>query len=285
MGTVNDTIQKTNKKKMKALKFFAALSMGFAVLACTPKAGEPAQEGEQAQDGQVAQAPAKEEAPAEFDIKSLAPTSAEKDTVAYLLGVYFGQIVKFNNFGEDISFCRIRKGFNDVLKAEGNPQDPEYGAQFKINPAEIDRIFNAYLSKQRDVKAHENGEAGKKYIAKMEKQGAQKTESGLCYIIEEPGTEVVATDADTVYVHYKLTDVKGKVIEEIAADAEPAKMVLRYNIAGFREGLKLIGEGGKIKLIIPADLAYGPQGNRGIEPNSTLVFEVGLDKIGKTVAQ
>lgn len=268
---------------MKALKLFAALAMGFAVLSCAPKAEEPAQEGEQATAQE--QTPAQEQAPAQVNVKDLAPTSAEKDTVAYLLGVYFGQVVKFNNFGEDLSFSRIRKGFNDALKAEGNPQDPEYGAQFKVDPAQIDKIFNAYLQKQREVKALENAEAGKKLIEKMEKQGAQKTESGLRYIIEEPGTEVVPTDADTVYVHYKLTDVMGKVIEEIAADADPAKMVLRYNIAGFREGLKLIGEGGKIKLIIPAELAYGPQGNRGIEPNSTLIFEVGLDKIGKAVAE
>lgn len=265
---------------MKALKFFAALSMGFAVIACAPKAEEPAQEGAQAAEEQVAEA---EAAPA--DVKPVAPTSAQKDTVAYLLGIYFGQIVKFNDFGEDLSFARIRKGFNDVLKSEGNPQDPEYGKQFKIDPSQIDRIFNDYLGKKRNMKAYQNGEDGKAYIAKMQKQGAQLTESGLCYIVEEPGTDVVATDADTVYVHYKLSDIKGKVIEEIAADADPVQMVLRYNIAGFREGLKLIGEGGKIKLVIPAELAYGPQGNRGIEPNATLVFEVGLDKIGKVAAE
>ena len=73
--------------------------------------------------------------------------------------------------------------------------------------------------------------------------------------------------------------------EEVAADADPVQMVLRYNIAGFREGLKLIGEGGKIKLVIPAELAYGPQGNRGIEPTANLIFEVGLDKIGKVAAK
>ena len=263
---------------MKALKFLAALSMGFAVIACAPKAEEPAQEGEQANQEQAA-----ETAPA--DVKPVAPTSAQKDTVAYLLGVYFGQVVKFNDFGEDLSFSRIRKGFNDVLKSEGTPQDPEYGKQFKIAPSEIDKVFNDYLGKRRNMKSYQNGEDGKAYIAKMQKQGAQLTESGLCYIVEEPGTDVVATDADTVYVHYKLTDVKGKVIEEVAADADPVQMVLKYNIAGFREGLKLIGEGGKIKLVIPAELAYGPQGNRGIEPNATLIFEVGLDKIGKVAAK
>jgi FKBP-type peptidyl-prolyl cis-trans isomerase len=34
--------------------------------------------------------------------------------------------------------------------------------------------------------------------------------------------------------------------------------------------------GSKWQLFIPSDLAYGPQGRSGVEPNSTLVFEVEL---------
>jgi FKBP-type peptidyl-prolyl cis-trans isomerase len=48
--------------------------------------------------------------------------------------------------------------------------------------------------------------------------------------------------------------------------------------------MKLIGEGGKIQLAIPSDLGYGTYGNRGIEPNSVLLFDVTLNKIGKFVA-
>ena len=54
-------------------------------------------------------------------------------------------------------------------------------------------------------------------------------------------------------------------------------------ISGWTEGLGLLGEGGKATLFIPADLAYGERGNRAIEPNSTLIFDVEVLKVGKFV--
>ena len=54
-------------------------------------------------------------------------------------------------------------------------------------------------------------------------------------------------------------------------------------IKGWSEGMKLVGEGGKVQLVIPGELAYGEYGNRGIEPNSTLVFDVTLNKVGTFV--
>ena len=55
-------------------------------------------------------------------------------------------------------------------------------------------------------------------------------------------------------------------------------MVLAPNqlIAGMIEGLQKVSVGGKIKLYIPASLAYGDEGNQGIAPASTLIFEVEL---------
>ena len=49
------------------------------------------------------------------------------------------------------------------------------------------------------------------------------------------------------------------------------------------QGLGLLGEGGEATLYIPAELAYGERGNRGIEPNSTLIFEVKVLKVGQFV--
>ena len=45
-------------------------------------------------------------------------------------------------------------------------------------------------------------------------------------------------------------------------------------IAGMFEGLQKTGVGGKLKLHIPAALAYGDEGNSAIPPGAALIFEV-----------
>jgi len=47
-------------------------------------------------------------------------------------------------------------------------------------------------------------------------------------------------------------------------------------IKGWTEGLMLMNVGSKFEFYIPSNLAYGPQGNRGIPGNSDLIFIVEL---------
>ncbi|MBR2136154.1 MAG: FKBP-type peptidyl-prolyl cis-trans isomerase, partial [Bacteroidales bacterium] len=53
-------------------------------------------------------------------------------------------------------------------------------------------------------------------------------------------------------------------------------------IPGWQEGVQLIGEGGKVKLWIPFDLAYGSQDmGPDLPAFSTLMFDVELVKVMK----
>lgn len=254
---------------MKTFKFFAAIVLGLATVACAPKAVE----GEGG-----------ETVPEKLTAKDFAPTKADIDSVSYLLGINYGSFLKSYDFA-DVNYSKMVQGIKDFMNAEGMPRDPEFGEQFKINPDKMNDVLNKYLENRHNYKMVVNKEAGEKFLASNKnKEGVVETESGLQYKIVNPGSEEKIGVKDTVWVKYcgKLLD--GTVFDEVPEDADAVRMQLDRVIKGWTEGMQLIGEGGEIDLFIPAELAYGEQGNQAIEPNSTLIFNVKVDKVGKYVA-
>ena len=75
-------------------------------------------------------------------------------------------------------------------------------------------------------------------------------------------------------MNYKGTLLDGTVFDEVAPEMDPIDLPLNRVIPGWTEGLQLVGEGGLVKLYIPSRLGYGERGTQGIEPNSTLIFDV-----------
>ena len=209
------------------------------------------------------------------------PSQAEVDSVSYLIGINFGSFIKGNNFAEDLSdlnMAEIKKGMADFIAAEGNPYDVEFGKQFKIDLEKMGEILNSYLSKKQAYKAAYNLAKEREFLtANAKKANVDTTASGLQYTIEAPGADEKIAPEDTVWVNYKGTLLDGTVFDE----NDSTKFIANRVIRGWTEGLGLLGEGGKATLYIPAELAYGERGNRNIEPNSTLIFEVEVLKVGK----
>lgn len=106
----------------------------------------------------------------------------------------------------------------------------------------------------------------------------QFTESGLYYIISEPGGNDHPNVYSRVSVYYKGYKLDGTVFDEhLESEADPVTFGLYSVITGWQEGLQLIGRKGRIKLIIPSGLAYGQSGQGSIGPNEILVFDIYLD--------
>ncbi|MBE8372179.1 FKBP-type peptidyl-prolyl cis-trans isomerase, partial [Leptospira borgpetersenii serovar Hardjo-bovis] len=96
------------------------------------------------------------------------------------------------------------------------------------------------------------------------------------YKVEKEGTGAAPKESDTVVVNYKGTLIDGQEFDNSYKRGEPLSFRLDGVIPGWTEGLKNIKKGGKIKLVIPPELAYGKNGVPGIPANSTLVFDVEL---------
>ena len=105
---------------------------------------------------------------------------------------------------------------------------------------------------------------------------AQSTASGLYYIITKAGglNHPGLTSAVTLKYKGYLTD--DTVFDQTLATGLPTSFQLSGMIDGWKEGVPLIGIGGKIKLLIPSDLAYGATAKTGIPAHSVLIFDIEL---------
>ncbi|MDX2360454.1 MAG: peptidylprolyl isomerase [Crocinitomicaceae bacterium] len=107
---------------------------------------------------------------------------------------------------------------------------------------------------------------------------AQKSASGLVYIIENEGEAMTAVTGSPMSVHYRGTfRASGDQFDASYDRGQPMDFVYKVQrmIPGFEEGMGMIGKGGKAKLIIPYHAAYGAAGRPGaIPPYSDLVFDI-----------
>lgn len=103
------------------------------------------------------------------------------------------------------------------------------------------------------------------------------TELKIEEILVGTGREVKS--GDTVVMHYTGTLVDGTKFDSSLDRGQPfeTKIGVGQVIAGWDKGVPGMKVGGKRKLFIPSDMAYGERGAGGaIGPNADLIFEVEL---------
>lgn len=125
--------------------------------------------------------------------------------------------------------------------------------------------------------ATRNAAEGERFLAANKSvKGVFTTPSGLQYMVLRQGSGAHPRPSDRVRVNYRGTLLDGTVFDSSEQHGGPAEFGLDQVIAGWTEGVSMMPIGGKYRFWIPADLAYGKQGNPSIGPNSTLVFDVEL---------
>jgi FKBP-type peptidyl-prolyl cis-trans isomerase FklB len=225
------------------------------------------------------------------------PVEVDMEQVSYAMGVDMGRRISDNLVKQDIDLStqRMIAGFEAGLTGEGVEMSDE-----QID-ATIQSFQMAMMQKQRQqamAEAQENQARGIAFLKENAlKEGVETTESGLQYQILEAGEGQPPTMGDQVTVHYHGELLDGTVFDsskeppQPGREPGPATFTLGEVIEGWNEGLGLIGEGGKVRLFIPPDLAYGQRGSRpgpggeqAIGPNQTLVFDVELLEVNRAEA-
>lgn len=105
------------------------------------------------------------------------------------------------------------------------------------------------------------------------------TKSGLQYVDLVVGTGAEAIAGKSVTVHYTGRLQDGTKFDSSVDRGQPFTFTLGAGqvISGWDEGIAGMKVGGKRKLVIPPDLAYGAQGYPPVIPaNATLMFDVEL---------
>ena len=141
--------------------------------------------------------------------------------------------------------------------------------------------FDAGMGSIREKEAAEKA-AAEKALASLT-EGMTKTDSGLYYRIDREGSGAFPKKGQNVQVHYTGSLTDGFTFDSSVQRGQPIGIPIGVGrvIQGWDEGIMLLREGGKARLVIPSNLGYGAQGAGGvIPPHATLIFDVELVKIG-----
>lgn len=106
---------------------------------------------------------------------------------------------------------------------------------------------------------------------------ANRTDSGLYYVIDKSGSGTRPTSSSNVTVAYKGYFLDGSVFDQ--SDASGISFGLNQVISGWTEGIPLFKEGGEGILLVPSNLGYGDNGRSSIPGGAVLLFDIKLIRV------
>ncbi len=198
-----------------------------------------------------------------------APLKTEADTASFYLGYLNGSGMLQMKM-TDLNMGALVAGMNSALQKK----------EVKPDQQTMEMYLNSYFQKLSTLRATENLEKGKKFLAEnAKKAGVDTLSDGIQYKVIKKGDGPKPSETDVVKVNYKGTLLDGTEFDSSYKRGEPAEFPLNRVIPGWTKSLKEMPVGSKWEIFIPADQAYGPRGGGPIGPNETLIFEVELLEI------
>lgn len=189
--------------------------------------------------------------------------------------------------GMSIAHNMLQSGVRDLVYSDfaAAVEDVLGGGEVKLPYEEAGAVLDKYFQELQEENAAKEAEIaaamkqeGEEFLAEnAKKEGVIVLPSGLQYRILKEGNDKMPSATSQVRCHYEGKFINGQVFDSSYKRGEPAVFGLNQVIAGWTEGLQLMGEGGACELYIPYDLAYGEMGSNGAIPScATLIFKVEL---------
>ncbi|MGP9663717.1 FKBP-type peptidyl-prolyl cis-trans isomerase FkpA precursor [Halomonas citrativorans] len=201
-----------------------------------------------------------------------AAPETDDQRLAYSLGVTLGESMKAD-IG-DLDLDAFNDGMRDVFEDNELALDEEQMVEAIM--AFQERSLEAREQETAEI-AQANLEEGEEFLAEnAEREGVEVTDSGLQYEVLESGDGATPGAEDTVEVNYEGMLLDGTIFDSSFERGESVSFQVNQVIEGWQEGLQMMSVGDSWMLYIPADLAYGENGQGPIGPNEMLTFRVEL---------
>ena len=200
--------------------------------------------------------------------QSAAALRTEDDSLAYVIGMHLGR--NLAQMDTTLNIAAVCDGLRDAYGQ---------GSRAKFTDAEARTFYLRFVNytEPERVKAYEE-----QFLSdfRRENRTYARTKSGLTYSVDVVGDEssLPRYDSDTVSIRYVAKHRDGRVFHSSYEAGDTLHTALGDMRDGVREAIKLTSKGGKISVWVPAELAYGSQGDHsdGLAPNETLFYQIEL---------
>lgn len=191
------------------------------------------------------------------------------DSLSYIIGMNIAYNIM--EMDSTLKASQIMAGISDVMAGEPkiSLEDGKFYLLSYMNYDVYDR-----------VKKYEN-----QYLEDLANSDKNivRTRTGLTYRVNELGDmgNTASHPRDTVAIMYTAKTLAGAEVDALDNRPDTLRTTLTKLIDGLEEGVKLVGQGGKITLWMPSTLAYGAQGDeqKNIKPNEMLEYEVEIIEV------
>lgn len=198
--------------------------------------------------------------------------TTNKAKILYALGAKLGSGFQSENWTPDEAEL-IAKGFKDATL-----KTLDQNTLSNLDPGQL----QAYLNNRKANQAQLTQISGKEYYNNFVRLGAHTSQTGLAYKVLTEGSGEHPKNINFVEVAYNHKLIDGTPVLSDASHEHPAQIKLDQTILGMSEAIKLMRPGGKMKVLIPPELAFGTNGlPPHIPGGSFLVSEIELLRIVK----